>query len=331
VIRRKFSVHDFWSDVNRYRPTFFQYIGELCRYLLNAPPSAHEQDHGLRAITGNGLRPEIWQAFQSRFRIPKIIEFYGATEGNVSMLNYDGRLGAVGRIPTYMRSFMPVRIVRFDVERELPLRNAEGFCIECDSNEAGEAIGRISNDPGHNFEGYSKEEDTLKKILRDVFEKGDAWFRTGDLLKRDVHGYFYFVDRIGDTFRFKGENVSTNEVAEALGVIKGVKEANVYGISLPGLDGRVGMAALSVDASFRLDQLAAQLAGTLPAYAQPVFIRLRPELEITGTFKLRKVDLVREGADPAKIDDPLYVRKDDQYVPLDVQYYADLCTGRIHL
>ena len=331
VIRRKFSVHEFWSDVNRYRPTFFQYIGELCRYLLNAPTSAHEQDHSLRAITGNGLRPEIWQTFQSRFRIPKIVEFYGATEGNVSMLNYDGRLGAVGRIPSYMRSLMPVRIVRFDVEHEMPIRNAEGFCIECDSDEAGEAIGRISSDPRQRFEGYSREEDTRKKILRDVFEKGDAWFRTGDLLKRDAHGYFYFVDRIGDTFRFKGENVSTNEVAEALGVIAGIKEANVYGISLPGMDGRVGMAALAVEPGFRLDRLAAQLAASLPAYAQPVFIRLRPELEITGTFKLRKVDLVQEGADPARIDDPLYVLKEDQYVPLDAQYYADICAGRIRL
>ncbi len=331
VIRRKFSVHEFWSDVHRYRPTFFQYIGELCRYLLNAPTSAHEQDHSLRAITGNGLRPEIWQTFQSRFRIPKIVEFYGATEGNVSMLNYDGRLGAVGRIPSYMRSLMPVRIVRFDVEREMPIRNADGFCIECESDEAGEAIGRISSDPRQRFEGYSREEDTQKKILRDVFEKGDAWFRTGDLLKRDAYGYFYFVDRIGDTFRFKGENVSTNEVAEALGVIEGIKEANVYGISIPGMDGRVGMAALSVAPGFRLDGLAAQLAGTLPAYAQPLFIRLRPELEITGTFKLRKVDLVQEGADPARIDDPLYVLKEDRYVPLDGQYYADICAGRIRL
>jgi fatty-acyl-CoA synthase len=331
VIRRKFSVHEFWSDVHRYRPTFFQYIGELCRYLLNAPTSAHEQDHSLRAITGNGLRPEIWQTFQSRFRIPKIVEFYGATEGNVSMLNYDGRLGAVGRIPSYMRSLMPVRIVRFDVEREMPIRNADGFCIECESDEAGEAIGRISSDPRQRFEGYSREEDTQKKILRDVFEKGDAWFRTGDLLKRDAYGYFYFVDRIGDTFRFKGENVSTNEVAEALGVIEGIKEANVYGISIPGMDGRVGMAALSVAPGFRLDGLAAQLAGTLPAYAQPLFIRLRPELEITGTFKLRKVDLVQEGADPARIDDPLYVLKEDRYVPLDAQYYADICAGRIRL
>ena len=331
VIRRKFSVHEFWTDINRYNPTFFQYIGELCRYLLNAPRSAHEQDHSLRAITGNGLRPEIWQTFQARFKIPKIIEFYGATEGNVSMLNYDGRLGAVGRIPAYMRSLMPVRIVRFDVERELPIRSADGFCIECSSDEAGEAIGRISNDPGHSFEGYSREEDTQKKILNDVFEKGDAWFRTGDLLKRDAHGYFYFVDRIGDTFRFKGENVSTNEVAEALGVITGIKEANVYGISLPGMDGRAGMAALSVDQEFRLDQLASQLAGTLPVYAQPVFIRLRPELEITGTFKLRKVDLVSEGADPTKINDPLYVLRDDRYVPLDSQYYADICAGRIRL
>ena len=174
VIRNKFSTHEFWDDCRRYRPTFFQYIGELCRYLLNAPPAPHEADHCLRVITGNGLRPEIWPAFQKRFAIPKIIEFYGATEGNVSMLNYDGTVGAVGRIPSYMRSIMQTRLVRFDVERETPVRGEDGFCIECTDGEAGEAIGKIVDEPGRNFEGYTKKEDTRKKILNDVFQKGDS-------------------------------------------------------------------------------------------------------------------------------------------------------------
>ena len=197
-----------------------------------------------RAITGNGLRPEIWPAFQKRFAIPKIVEFYGATEGNVSMLNYDGNVGAVGRIPNYMRNIIACRIVRFDVESEMPVRGPDGFCIECGDDEAGEAIGKIVDEPGRSFEGYTQETDTRKKILHDVFEKGDAWFRTGDLMRRDEHGYFYFVDRIGDTFRWKGENVATSEVAEALGIIPGILDANVYGVHVPGMDGRAGMAAL---------------------------------------------------------------------------------------
>ncbi|HTQ13066.1 MAG TPA: long-chain-acyl-CoA synthetase [Rhizomicrobium sp.] len=234
ILRRKFSVHEFWNDCHRYKPHFFQYIGELCRYLLNAPASAHERDHGLRAIIGNGLRPEIWPAFQKRFAIPCIVEFYGATEGNVSMLNYDGTVGAVGRVPWYMRKLVTNRIVRFDVEREMPVRGADGFCIECAPGEVGEAIGQITTEPGKTFDGYTRKADTEKKVLRDVFEKGDAWFRTGDLMRRDAHDYFYFVDRIGDTFRWKGENVATSEVSEALGVVPGVKEANVYGVAVPG-------------------------------------------------------------------------------------------------
>jgi fatty-acyl-CoA synthase len=333
VLRRKFSVHEFWDDCYRYKPTFFQYIGELCRYLLNAPPNPHEKAHNLRAITGNGLRPEIWPHFQERFAIPKIVEFYGATEGNVSMLNYDGKVGAVGRIPHYLRNVLTTRIVRFDIEHEMPVRNAEGYCIECAPNEAGEAIGKITREPGKDFEGYTKSADTQKKILHDVFEKGDSWFRTGDLMKQDELGYFYFVDRIGDTFRWKGENVATSEVSEALGVIPGVLEANVYGVSVPGMDGRAGMAALVVDGDFKPGALAQELAGSLPAYARPVFLRLQPQMEITGTFKQRKVDLVREGFDPSAIADPIYWLDPAtyKYELLDAVRYADIVSGRVKL
>jgi fatty-acyl-CoA synthase len=333
VIRRKFSVQEFWNDVHAYRPTFFQYIGELCRYLLNAPPGPHERDHAIRAITGNGLRPEIWDAFQRRFAIPKIIEFYGATEGNVSMLNYDGKPGAVGRVPNYMRGFITTRIVKFDIERETPIRGADGFCIECADGEAGEAIGRIRNEPGQTFEGYTQRTDTQKKLLGDVFEKGDLWFRTGDLMRRDAEGYFYFVDRIGDTFRWKGENVATSEVAEALGVIPGIAEANVYGVSVPGQDGRAGMAALIVAPTFDPVLLGEILKGSLPAYARPVFLRLQPEMEITGTFKQRKIELVKEGFDPALIADPIYWHDpaNGNYQRLNTARYADIIAGRIKL
>jgi fatty-acyl-CoA synthase len=333
VIKRKFSVHEFWEDCANYKPTFFQYIGELCRYLLNAPPDPNERKHVLRAITGNGLRPEIWPHFQERFAIPKIIEFYGATEGNVSMLNYDGKVGSVGRIPWYMRSIMKTRIVRIDIERETAIRGPDGLCFECKAGEVGEAIGRIADKPGQNFEGYTQGADTEKKILRNVFAKGDAWFRTGDLMRRDEHDYFYFVDRIGDTFRWKGENVATSEVAEALGVVDGIKEANVYGVQVPGQDGRAGMAALVVAPGFDPATLAGKLAANLPAYARPVFLRLEPEMEITGTFKLRKVDLVTEGFNPQTIPNPLYILDPatQQYRPLDKTLYDAVVSGELRV
>ena len=330
ILKRKFSVHEFWDDVHRYEATLFQYIGELCRYLLNAPTARFEHDHTLRAITGNGLRPEIWPLFQQRFAIPRIIEFYGATEGNVSMLNYDGKVGAVGRIPLYMRGLMKTRIVKFDIEREEPVRGSDGRCIECEAGEVGEVIGKISAEPGRSFDGYTTKADTEKKVLRDVFEAGDSWFRTGDLMRRDAQGYFYFVDRIGDTFRWKGENVATSEVAEALSAVDGVLEANVYGVAVPGYDGRAGMAALVARTGFDPAMLAAGLEVRLPVYARPVFVRLMPEIGITGTFKHRKIDLVEQGFDPSRISDPLFVFNAQTrcYEPLDSARFADIIDGR---
>jgi fatty-acyl-CoA synthase len=332
ILKRKFSVHDFWSDVHKYGATMFEYIGEICRYLLNAPPTPLEKGHHIRAITGNGLRPEIWRAFQERFAIPRIVEFYGATEGNVSMLNYDGTVGAVGRVPDYLEWLLPSRVVRFDVEKEVPVRGPDGLCIECGPDEAGEALGGISKRAGREFEGYTVKADSDKKMLRDVFRHGDVWFRTGDLMRRDEHGYFYFVDRIGDTFRWKGENVSTGEVGAALLAIPGIREANVYGVTMPGLDGRAGMAALVVDGDFNLEALPARLKA-LPHYARPIFLRLSPRIEVTGTFKQRKVDLVREGTDPTTIADPLYFLDPDseKYERLTPQRYADIIAGRVKL
>ncbi len=333
IIKRKFSASEFWDDVHRYDATMFQYIGELCRYLLNAPHSAHERDHKIRIITGNGLRPEIWQNFQHRFAIPRIVEFYGATEGNVSMMNYDGTVGAVGRIPSYMRGIFPVRVVKFDVETEMPVRGPDGFCIECVAGEAGEVIGKITAEPGRGFDGYNKASDTQKKILHDVFEKGDSWFRTGDLMRREDKGYFYFVDRIGDTFRWKGENVATSEVSEVLSVIPGIQEANVYGVTVPGTDGRAGMAALVTTPLFDLADLPAQLKANLPSYSRPVFLRLLPEIETTGTFKQRKVELVKDGFDPATVSDPLYWLNPAtaQYEPLTAAAHQAIIAGGIKL
>lgn len=332
IIRRKFSATAFWDDCVKYRATQFQYIGELCRYLLNSPPHKLERRHSLRVVMGNGLRPEIWPAFKARFRIPKIIEFYGATEGNVSMVNADGKVGAIGRIPGYMRRVIQTRLVQFDIENEQPVRTDKGFCVECKPDEAGEAIGKIDEQRGR-FEGYSKGTDTEKKILRDVFEKGDAWFRTGDLLKRDKQNYYYFIDRIGDTFRWKGENVATSEVAEAISIFPGIKEANVYGVKVPGTDGRAGMAALVTSGQLDLGKFKAHLEKNLAAYARPVFLRMQPEIEITGTFKHRKVELVKEGYDPRTVADPLYFLDpvDGQYVALTPELHDRLTAGEIRL
>jgi fatty-acyl-CoA synthase len=332
AIRRRFSAREFWPDVRRSEATAFQYIGEFCRYLLHAPPDPREGEHALRFCIGNGLRPDIWAAFRDRFRIPRIVEFYGATEGNVALMNLEGREGSVGRPPS--RLFMDARLVRYDVERDEHVRDAQGRLVECGPGEPGELIAALPRKPGDTrgrFEGYTSPEATERKILRDVFAEGDAFFRTGDLLKRDAQGWYYFVDRIGDTFRWKGENVSTQEVAEALGAFPGVRLANVYGVEVPGADGRAGMAALVVEdpAGFDGAALHAHVAAALPAYAAPAFVRLQPEAEVTGTFKLRKVELQREGYDPAGVADPLYVRDDEAraYVPLTPERHAAIRAG----
>ncbi|MCF4166929.1 long-chain-acyl-CoA synthetase [Zavarzinia compransoris] len=334
ILRRRFSASQFWDDVCRYDATCFQYIGELCRYLVNTPPHGKERAHHLRVVCGNGLRPEIWPGFQDRFAIPKVVEFYAATEGNVALINADGKVGAIGRIPFYLDRVFNTKIIRFDVAAEQPVRDAKGFCIECKPDEPGECIGLIPQDPNKpvgRFEGYKGKAETEKKILRDVFEKGDMWFRTGDLMRRDAHGYFYFVDRIGDTFRWKGENVSTAEVAEALTVFPGVKEVNVYGVQVPNTDGRAGMASLVAGDDLDLEAYDAHIARALPSYAQPYFLRIQPEIEITGTFKHRKVDLVKEGFDPAKVADPLYIRHPELggIKPLTPAIHADIVEGRL--
>ena len=309
VIRERFSAHEFWDDIDRWDCTVFQYIGELCRYLLNSPPHPKEATHRLRLACGNGLRPDVWPQFRARFRIPHIIEFYGATEGNVSLFNFEDKEGSVGRIPWFLERRFPTKIVRFDIETQQPVRDAQGFCIECPPGEAGEVIGKILKDaskPGARFEGYATATETERKILHDVFEKGDIWFRTGDLMRKDADGYFYFVDRIGDTFRWKGENVSTTEVEETIAQFRGVQESNVYGVSVPGREGRAGMAALVVNGSFDLAAFRQHLLDTLPDYARPLFVRLRGEMDVTSTFKQKKIDFVAQGFDPATTSDPIY-------------------------
>src|SRR6185312_15812830 len=208
VVRERFSASRFWQDVREERCTIFQYIGELCRYLTASPAGpGDEAVHSLRLACGNGLRGEVWKEFQSRFRIPQILEYYAATEGTFSLYNCEGRVGSIGRIPPFLSHRYPVALVRSDPASGAPVRDAEGRCIPCDPGEAGEAIGQIAlcaGSPGARFEGYADAEATRRKVLRDVFQPGDAWYRTGDLMSRDAQGFYYFVDRIGDTFRWKG-------------------------------------------------------------------------------------------------------------------------------
>jgi len=330
ILRRKFSVSQFWDDVADNGATVFVYIGELCRYLLNQPEHPKEKAHNLRTGFGNGLRPEIWQEFLDRFNVPGLVEFYGSTEGNVNFLNVDRKVGAVGRIPKLLeKKFAHVAFVKFDVETEMPVRGEDGFCIVADPDEPAEVLGRVGDDARTRFEGYKDAEATKKKLLTDVFETGDTWFRTGDLMKKDADGYIYFVDRIGDTFRWKGENVSTNEVADVIGGIDGVGHANVYGIPIAGMDGKAGMAAITPDGEFDLSGLHEQLKRRLPAYAVPLFIRVQQEAETTGTFKYRKVDLVKEGFDPDKVGDPVWFAHPDkgEYVPLTHDIYETILSG----
>ena len=331
VLKRKFSVNEFWDDVHKYKVTIFQYIGELCRYLLNAPYHKHEKDHNLRMVSGNGLRPDIWDNFKERFNITNILEFYGATEGNVSLMNYDGKSGAIGRIPKYMQKILNIHIIKFDIEKEEPIRDENGFCIPCGVNEVGEAIGEIIL-PG-SFEGYVDKTATNKKILVDVFTKGDQYFRSGDLLSKDELGYVYFVDRIGDTFRWKGENVATSEVAEAFAGFDGILETNVYGVSIPGSDGKAGMAALSTDRDINLENLYESLSSSLPSYAQPLFLRIKKEIEITGTFKHRKVELVKDGYNPREIKEPMYFcdHETQTYLPLDQELFDKIQNKELKL
>ncbi|ABE38341.1 AMP-dependent synthetase and ligase [Rhodopseudomonas palustris BisB5] len=335
VIAEKFSASRFWDDIIRWDCTLFQYIGELCRYLLQAPPSDRDTRHRLRLCCGNGLRGEIWEPFQARFAIPRILEFYASTEGNFSLYNVEGKPGAIGRIPSFLAHRFPAAIVKFDVETGGPLRDENGLCIRCARGETGEAIGRIgeARDSGGRFEGYTNDSETEKKVLRDVFAAGDAWFRTGDLMRLDDKGFFHFVDRIGDTFRWKGENVAASEVAETIAACPGVIDASVYGVSVPHTDGRAGMAALVVDDRFDLAALHRHLAERLPAYARPVFIRIQAALQITGTFKQNKQDLIRDGFDPVVVSDPLYLGDATAagYVVLDEPLHRRIAAGTLRL
>jgi fatty-acyl-CoA synthase len=336
VIRRKFSARSFWEDVASTECTMFQYIGELCRFLVNMPRSPKECDHRIRIACGNGLRPDIWESFQSRFSIPRILEFYAATEANFSLYNCEGKPGAIGRIPAFLAHRFPIALVAFDHQVGEPARDERGFCRRCAVDEVGEAIGKIATEaasPESQFDGYTDRAATDRKILRNVFAEGDAWFRSGDLMRRDAAGFFYFVDRVGDTFRWKGENVSTSEVTEAVCSWHQVHDAVVYGVQTPGFDGRAGMVAIVSDSELDLDGFRKHLTTRLPDYACPVFVRLLREIETTSTFKPKKQDLVRSGFDPNETSDALFVndRAAGKFVSLDTALFERIQSGGVRL
>jgi fatty-acyl-CoA synthase len=336
VLRPRFSASDFWRDVRDEKCTLFQYIGELCRYLVNSPHQDIETTHSLRLACGNGLRPEVWEVFQNRFRIPQILEYYASTEGNFSLYNCEGQPGALGRIPPFLASKSPIALLRFDVETSEPWRNAAGFCERCGPNEVGEAVGFMPGDSAARvgrFEGYADAQASARKVLNNVFAPGDSWYRSGDLMRRDESGFYYFVDRVGETYRWKGENVSTAEVMSALAASPGVIEGVVYGVTVPGADGRAGMAAIVVRAEFDLAAFHADITARLPAYARPVFVRLLTSLEATGTFKPRKQELAQAGFDPAGSNDPLYFDdvRSQRYVLVDKVLYAAIAAGTVRV
>ena len=337
-IREKFSAREFWSDIVKHQCTMFAYIGELCRYLLHTPEGPNDRAHSIRLCVGNGLRPDIWEAFRDRFGLKTILEFYASTEGNVSMFNFDSKPGAVGRVPKWAEKKFVFRVLKFDVEKEEPVRGPDGLCVVCADGEAGEVVGEIVIDPARpsaRFEGYADKAATTKKILSDVLKKGDQWFRTGDLMKRDGLGYYYFIDRIGDTFRWKGENVSTTEVSEAITSFPGVNDATVYGVAVPGYEGRAGMVSLVTDdpAHFDLAGFRAHLASRLPDYARPLLVRFQSQLDVTGTFKQRKVELVAQGFDPVQNRDPLYFSDSaaGAFTRLDARLYQAITQGTMRL
>ncbi|WP_167141122.1 long-chain-acyl-CoA synthetase [Pseudomonas sp. OTU750018] len=318
ALRRKFSASAFWPDVQHYQATCFGYIGELCRYLLNQPECAAEKHNSLRCMIGNGLRPSIWAEFKARFGVEQITEFYASSEGNIGFTNVFNFDNTVGFSPaTYA-------IVRYDLENDQAVRGKKGFLEKAKKGEAGLLISEIS--AKWPFDGYTDPAKSEAAILRNVFKKGDAWFNTGDLMRDIGCKHAQFVDRLGDTFRWKGENVSTTEVENVLGAFPGVEDAVVYGVEIPGTNGRCGMAALRLSEGQQLDSaaLAAYLDAELPVYAAPLFIRLLGEVETTGTFKYKKTDLKQAAYNPAAVQEPLWVRLpgEQRFTPLDQTLFA---------
>jgi len=322
-LRRRFSASNFLKEVREHDTSCFVYIGELCRYLVSTPARPDDAQNPLTRCIGNGLRPDIWHSFKNRFGLKRITEFYGASEGNVAFANVLNKDCTVGM--TSAR----VALVKYDVAADEIVRDIHGHCVEVMEGEPGLLLGEINDEAV--FEGYTNREDTESKIVRNVLQDDDAWFNSGDLMKTVDVGFslgfkhYQFVDRIGDTFRWKSENVSTNEVGEIIAGFPQVKFCNVYGVNVPGADGRAGMAAITLvkgAGELDLDSFSSYVNKHLPAYARPVFVRIEPDVDVTGTYKMVKGRLKEEGYDPTRITDALLVMKPgaSTYEPLTQEY-----------
>ncbi|XP_015687588.1 long-chain fatty acid transport protein 4 [Protobothrops mucrosquamatus] len=335
VIRRKFSASQFWDDCVKYNCTIVQYIGEICRYLLNQPSKEVERQHRVRMALGNGLRSSIWKEFVERFGIPQIAEFYGSTECNCSVGNFDNKFGACGFNSRILPHVYPIKLIRVNEDTMELIRGPDGLCLQCEPGEPGQLVGRIvQSDPLQRFDGYLNHEANNKKIARDVFTKGDSAYLSGDVLVMDELGYLYFRDRTGDTFRWKGENVSTTEVEGTLSRILSMADVVVYGVAVPGTEGKAGMAAVvDKEHSCDLERFAAEMKKSLPAYARPVFLRLLKEVHQTSTFKFQKVDLRKEGYDPRVVKDKLFYldSRECRYKLLDEEIFEKIQSGQIKL
>uniref|UniRef100_A0A3Q3E647 long-chain-fatty-acid--CoA ligase n=1 Tax=Hippocampus comes TaxID=109280 RepID=A0A3Q3E647_HIPCM len=334
ALKRKFSSSQFWDDCRKYNVTAIQYIGEIMRFLCNTPKKPNDRSHKVRIAIGNGIRANVWRDFLNRFGNIQILELYGATEGNIILMNYSGKIGAVGRDNFLHKWSFPFALIKYDVEQGKPLRDSTGLCIQVPKGEPGLLVAEISVRAP--FLGYARDlQQTEKKKLHDVLKKGDVFFNTGDLMLIDKDGFVYFHDRIGDTFRWKGENVSTNEVADVITQVDYITEATVYGVEVPGNEGRIGMAAIALKDGHTFDSegVFKHLESFLPAYARPRFIRIQSSLDVTGTFKLMKAGLVKEGFNPSAIPDPLYFLDDREkkFVPLTMDIVHAVLSGKIKI
>uniref|UniRef100_A0A8C1KJ02 Very long-chain fatty acid transport protein n=1 Tax=Cyprinus carpio TaxID=7962 RepID=A0A8C1KJ02_CYPCA len=335
VIRRKFSASRFWDDCVKYNCTVVQYIGEICRYLLSQPVRPSESRHQVRVAMGNGLRPNVWEDFMKRFNIKRIGEFYGATECNCSLANMDNKVGACGFNSVILPSVYPIRLLRADEDTMELIRDSQGLCVPCKPGEPGIIVGRINpHDPLRRFDGYANQEATNKKISHNVFKKGDSVYVSGDLMVMDEFGYVYFRDRGGDTFRWRGENVSTTEVEGILSSLLKHTDVAVYGVSVPGVEGKAGMAAIvDVTNYFNCETFLRDVQNALPSYARPIFLRLSPEVDKTGTFKIQKTRLQKEGFDPQQTTDQLYFLNSrlGRYESLTEELYSAIMQGKLSL
>ena len=323
ALGRSFSASKFWDEVIAYRATAFIYIGEICRYLLNQPPKPTDRAHKVRLIAGNGLRPEIWDEFTKRFGIARVCEFYASSEGNTAFINIFNVPRTTGIAP------MSLAYVEYDPDTGAPLRDESGRVHRVPAGEPGLLLSPVNRlQP---FDGYTDPESSEKKLVRNAFREGDCWFNSGDVMSPQGMRHAAFVDRLGDTFRWKGENVATTQVEAALGSDEAIEECTVFGVEVPRTGGRAGMAAVKLrdGAEFDGQSLARAVYGQLPGYALPLFVRVVKSIAQTTTFKSRKVELRQEGYGP-DVNDPIYVLagRDEGYVPYYDEYPDEVASGK---